>query len=365
MPTRFQSIDAFRGIFAIFVIIFHIRAIGSITELAFFRQTQIAVEIFFVLSGFVMAHSYGFRENLSFKTAIQSRIARIYPLHFVTLLFMVFLTLLKLAGEKLIGFSFGDPAFTGDSSLSELAANALLIHAWFPFFSNMSFNFTSWSISIEMYLYVFFFISTLFFSKHKIIAWSAIAFLTLLYMLVFIGDRYNYAAPFRGLSCFFAGTVVYTLYRHYKNFNPSYLVASMIEAGLLILIILSMSYKFPFRYYTMIALYMLTIGFFAFEKGFFAQLLKCKLLQWLSQISFSLYMTHIPFLIVVYFVTMFIQIATGQHLIESHNGLSFFNLGQTWLNNLLVFLLILPILAISHWSYHRIELPAQKAIKKL
>lgn len=66
MNKRFEALDAFRGICAISVVIFHMHFIDSITELSFFRGSAIFVEFFFILSGFVLAHGYGSREGLKF-----------------------------------------------------------------------------------------------------------------------------------------------------------------------------------------------------------------------------------------------------------------------------------------------------------
>lgn len=63
MNQRFLVLDSFRGIAAICVVIFHMHIIGSITELNFFRGSSLFVEFFFVLSGFVLAHTYDFNPD--------------------------------------------------------------------------------------------------------------------------------------------------------------------------------------------------------------------------------------------------------------------------------------------------------------
>lgn len=73
MQKRFYSLDSFRGICAIAVVMTHMHLIGSITELAFFKGSAVFVEFFFVLSGFVMTHSYGFKNDLDFRSFFISR----------------------------------------------------------------------------------------------------------------------------------------------------------------------------------------------------------------------------------------------------------------------------------------------------
>ena len=69
MNRRFEVLDAFRGICAVAVVIFHMHLVGSITELSFFRGSSIFVEFFFVLSGFVLAHGYAYKKTLSSPTS--------------------------------------------------------------------------------------------------------------------------------------------------------------------------------------------------------------------------------------------------------------------------------------------------------
>ena len=66
MRKRFEALDAFRGLCALSVVVFHMHLVGSITELNFFRGSTIFVEFFFILSGFVLAHGYGFKKKYWF-----------------------------------------------------------------------------------------------------------------------------------------------------------------------------------------------------------------------------------------------------------------------------------------------------------
>ncbi|WP_305814342.1 hypothetical protein [Photobacterium leiognathi] len=41
MTRRFEALDAFRGLCALSVVLFHFRVVGSVTELRFFRGSEL------------------------------------------------------------------------------------------------------------------------------------------------------------------------------------------------------------------------------------------------------------------------------------------------------------------------------------
>ncbi|WFU17709.1 acyltransferase [Bradyrhizobium sp. CB3481] len=107
------------------------------------------VDLFFVVSGFVIARQYCDRVNdaASIGRFLWRRLARIYPLHLATLAFYV-----ALAGALHFGAARTDnPA---RYPLSDLPAQLLLLHAFIG--ERLTFNFPSWSLSAEMFCYLLF-----------------------------------------------------------------------------------------------------------------------------------------------------------------------------------------------------------------
>lgn len=80
-PARFHTLDALRGIAAIAVMLYHA---GPEAPLQMARG-YLAADLFFVLSGFVLAHSYQarLRDGLSFAAFALARLKRIYPLYWL------------------------------------------------------------------------------------------------------------------------------------------------------------------------------------------------------------------------------------------------------------------------------------------
>ncbi|MET0518851.1 MAG: acyltransferase [Burkholderiaceae bacterium] len=82
---RYVHLDALRGILAIAVVIHHF---SFATRLDWFNKAWISVDAFFILSGFVIAHSYQGKlaAGMGLREFSVARLARLYPLYFVGLL---------------------------------------------------------------------------------------------------------------------------------------------------------------------------------------------------------------------------------------------------------------------------------------
>jgi peptidoglycan/LPS O-acetylase OafA/YrhL len=110
------------------------------------RNGYLAVDLFFILSGFVMAMSYGhtFERGTffaSFGQFIGKRIARVYPLYLLMTVIM--------GGCVYAGLDPLAPAFPPHI----VAANALMIQSWGV---GMSIDQPAWSISTEWAAYILF-----------------------------------------------------------------------------------------------------------------------------------------------------------------------------------------------------------------
>jgi peptidoglycan/LPS O-acetylase OafA/YrhL len=149
---QLDALTGARGIAAWYVVFYHIREAFDDRVpaglISFFSKGYLAVDLFFVLSGFVMWLNYGDkfeRDGLSAAPDFfRRRFARIYPLHFVILSAMLgFVVLLAATGR---GDAIRYP-------LSEVPLHYLLVQNW-GFTKLLSWNDPAWSISTEFAAYL-------------------------------------------------------------------------------------------------------------------------------------------------------------------------------------------------------------------
>lgn len=152
-PKRYAALDTWRFIAALGVVAYHYE--NHLSPLAthpsqIFEAFGHFVDFFFVLSGFVLMHTYGARVSslAAYRDFMQKRLARVYPFHaLITLIFGAVAIYVAIAGIRL-----RDPA---TMSPSLILPHMLLIHAWGPF-PQPGLNFPSWSISAELFVYLLF-----------------------------------------------------------------------------------------------------------------------------------------------------------------------------------------------------------------
>lgn len=84
---RYLFLDGLRGIAALAIVIHHFTQ-HSVGHRAVFSSAAIAVELFFCLSGFVIAHSYHQRliDGMPLATYARKRLSRLYPMYAVGLM---------------------------------------------------------------------------------------------------------------------------------------------------------------------------------------------------------------------------------------------------------------------------------------
>ncbi|ACB96418.1 acyltransferase family protein [Beijerinckia indica] len=153
---RFPLIDVLRAFAALSVVVYHVIAHFNWTEfpisgpLVWFRTGWMGVDLFFVISGFVISLSaFGTLDKTQEKKEfyahfIRHRAARIIPLHYLTcLIFIIYIQ----------PFMFFD-----SSAWSQFVTHSLFIYNFFSTHQG-GINGVNWSVAVEMQFYLLMMIS--------------------------------------------------------------------------------------------------------------------------------------------------------------------------------------------------------------
>lgn len=133
---RIVSLDGLRGLAAMLVAVYHLPVIFGFK----ITHAYLGVDFFFILSGWVMAHSYEERIRLGmpFRDFLHNRFARLYPLYAVALLAALAVTLIK----SRIG--------TMSANIACFVPNALMLPCLQDSGPTFPLNGPSWSIFVEV-----------------------------------------------------------------------------------------------------------------------------------------------------------------------------------------------------------------------
>lgn len=359
---RFAALDGLRGVCALAVVLFHLRITGSIAEIPFFRHSDKFVEFFFVLSGFVIAHSVLSKGKLRLPAFVSARLFRIAPLHLATLLAFVALEVILLALHAK-GISVGRAPFSGNTALSELVPNALMIQSWSSAFTSQSFNTPSWSISVEFAMYLAFAALALLPAALRTYAWGTLVVLgvaSIAWGLPVLTPELT-----RGVLCFFSGCLVYLLHNRLapfvENRAPLLTVVETLCVGALVVLL---SATEP-QLFLVVPLFCVMVFTFAFEKGVVSRALLTGTVRLTGRLSFSIYMTHYLIIRVLTFGLLALEVVTGRAFTSWATGERLLSVGGPVQANLLVVAVVSIVLAVSYLSHRFIELKGQAVGKRV
>jgi peptidoglycan/LPS O-acetylase OafA/YrhL len=307
--------------------------VGVANELV--RAGALGVTVFFVLSGFIMTHVYRskFRSNLSLSSwgeFLQNRVARLYPVHVVSALTMF--------AFAIVGWRFGFVPHRASFTPLSVLANVTLTQIWFSGVAAM--NGVSWSISAEWFAY-------LLFPMVYFFLWKS-------------GDDWPWiVAPLSLLACHLAHThsALVQISAEFSLGMAAYeLQARKRRAGfgksagiLIVLLYLIALYYMSYTYYAVGASLASVLLFSALvdPADIFGRLLSTRVLVYLGEISYSIYMWH---MVVWIFLRRGLGVVLHVHVVP-----------RLWL----IALGLLLTLVVSSLSYHFVEEPGRKAIRKL
>lgn len=284
---QLDELESLRGLAALLVVLFHVPLWHPALELDLIRNAYLMVELFFVLSGFVIWTAYGdrIRSGRALLRFQFLRFARLYPVHLLFLLVFVGIEGIKLLAASRLGIAApaGGPA-SGNTG-QNFFENLLLLHAVLPD-RPLSFNFPSWSISVEFWTYLVFGLLTLMFGRSKDIAFAGVTALALWALAT--GNAQDHEPLLKCLAGFFLGCLVAQTARH----RPAMRSGPVFPVLLLLLGFLA--FKPDGRYDILVfpLSAALVLSLVRSPQGATARALRLRPLVWLGSISYSLYMAH-------------------------------------------------------------------------
>jgi len=310
--TYFKHIDGLRAIAVVFVILFHL-------NLEYFKGGFVGVDIFFVISGFLITRWFAKRQSYKnfnlLKTFYENRIKRLIPLLF-------FIKIIVLISGFILMNSYQFKLLINQNLYSLFFLSNIYLWQNSDYFSLNTFEnplVHTWSLSLEEQFYIFFSIFFLFINsflkKKKFLIIFIVGFLSLL--LAQSGGNLNFHYPFLDTKFyffnesfisgyylifgriweFFIGALFFLkensikkIIYHKRNLicNLSFLV--IISSVFL----LDETYQYPSIWTLPVAIATALIIVAYNEKNIFLSFLVLKPVTFTGLISFSLYLWHQP-----------------------------------------------------------------------
>jgi len=363
-PERFYSLDILRGIAALCVVFWHYQHFFFVGDsfprnynpialpfydilCFFFTYGSIAVNFFFSLSGFIFYWLYSkpvSERTISAKEFFVRRFSRIYPLHLLTLLWV------SLGQFAYHHFSKAYFIYQNNDPY-HFVLSLFLATGWAPV-KGESFNGPSWSISVEEFMYLLFFLFC------RVLPVNMPITLGMVFYGFFLASQ-TLPLVGEGITSFFIGGCVYLVYKWLVERRQSKLICRILFSFTLLSWLFTAwalkanYYKLFFHSffnYMILFLIPLTILGFALmekERGSFG-----KRFAILGDISYSSYLLHFPLELTI--ATILVVLGHGS---ESY--------GRSWFYSPFAFIGFIALVSFAGLaSYRYFERPVQRVIRK-
>lgn len=363
--SRFETLDSWRGICAIFVVIFHFIYMmpSSFETSAFLRNAYLFVDFFFVLSGFVLCHSY--RGKISTmrdlgRFAVR-RFGRVWPLHAVVL--GALLASIAIIGRYPhpddLALTWNSNSFAVDALLpSLLLLNAMSLQGsvW---------NGPAWSIGAEFYIYLLFALLLLVAPRRLVPLCIGLSIGALMLIFWLAPDLMNTTWDYGVIRCvagFFGGVVAYHCYERVGRKGPLKATVGELSAVALVALFIFYAGDGPDSVFaTSLAapfIFGLAVVVFAGEQGFLSLALRARPFRALGRYSYSIYMIHQPLLIMLCYSTWLAGYRTKAFGAPAP---------KPWMGSIDLILVdyVLAVVLIAAAMHRLVEVPARKSFNRL
>lgn len=321
---KLAGLEGLRGLLSLVVCLGHYGLNEALAPLGLHVRFDLAVDVFFAISGFVLSRAY-YLGRRGFRDLAVGRIARLYPLHLLTLLWCLWLS------------------HRGGVEWPLLVQNLLLVQNIGLPPNRWAFDFPSWSISVEMAVSLAFFLVM----RRD---WPGLAIALLIAGVALSGyETASGLTPalnhhgvlnsglMRGIAGFALGAAAYLVSERHAGITARLGPFALPVSTLLLAFFLIDAWPWPVgAVFALVAF----SSVLAIAGAAGVPVLASHPFVWLGAVSYSVYLLHIPLL-------------WSANALLGRDLAGFENLP-----------LLALVLAASHLSYRHFELPLQRAALK-
>ncbi len=321
------AVNGWRGPGAICIAVGHFGITTDVFSAGRLEPLRLLVDMFFVFSGFVIAQAYAekLRRPSAFPEYVIRRFGRIWPLQAATLGVLVAYELLKVIVAMATGHAFSSPPFSanGNNVAAAIPTNLLLLQS-LGLHDRETWNFPSWSLSVEFATYVLFAAFCLLppVPRRLMMGVAIAASMAVLMFVAPSGMRstFDYGI-FRCIAGFLVGTLCYDVAARWPL--PRFPLPTLVETATVALLGAWLyASTGTVAVFAAPLVFSVLIIVFVEERGAISRLLLTKPAQAIANLSFAIYMTHAIVLIVLLAVARaFAQAAGRQWFVTTVNPL--------------------------------------------
>lgn len=309
-PPFVPALTGVRAFAALWVMVLHLTEVttvllpaGAAKAFGFVAWPgALGVDVFFVLSGFIISYNYEARFATSFEwpryaAFLRARLARIYPVHLVLLLALV----VVVRGLHVTPPGEMDPARW---STQQLVESLVLVHAWVG--HTAAWNSVSWSISSEWLAYLLF--PAMVRVARRVVGLAGPALVAAIVAIAIVPAIRSTVMkawpstpdvpPVQIAAEFLLGCVMYQLYRQRRGrslltANPGWVLLALVLAAAIL-------YRLDVSPWWSVPLVLPLILGLAYGEGTLTRVFAHPVMVYGGKISFALYMTHYMWLWVMH-----------------------------------------------------------------
>lgn len=312
---KILELESLRGLAALLVVFYHLPKWHPILNINLIQNGYLMVELFFVISGFVIYKAYS--EKLYTITELIKfqflRMGRLYPVHLLFLLLFLLIEIGKYIAVSKFGMGDIRAVPFRENSLNALVEQVFLLQAILPNGNAITYNPPAWSISVEFYTYLVFGSVILLSKKYKVQVISILC----LFSMILLSMRSTFGTDYllRCFAGFFLGCLISHFIKTIRFEFPKYSSLLVLFLLMAFLQLKTTNNLDPLIFFITAAL---VISLVSSPAGWLNKLILNKVFVWLGEISYSVYMSHA---FIIWLISNILKRLIGRQEIQGADGI--------------------------------------------